>query len=100
MLDSFIWALLQRQHMNLNMKRLLQISRPIALIVIMASCASGGGSNSASSSSSTSSSSSSTTSSASSGSITGINSQWPVAFVLPYDDGSESITHFGSRLNH
>jgi len=32
--------------------------------------------------------------------VTKLNSEWPVPFVLPYDDGSPGITNFGSKLNH
>lgn len=82
------------------MMHLFQKVRLMAVLaVLLASCASGGG-GSNSSGSSASSSTSSTSSSTSSGSITSIGSRWPVAFVLPYDDGSDGITQFGDRLNH
>ncbi len=81
------------------MPRFLQIPRALIVAVMLASCASGGGGG-ASPSGSSSGSSSSGTSSTSGGAITNVNSRWPVAFVLPYDDGSESLTQFGSRLNH
>lgn len=72
------------------------IFRLIALSCLLAACAGGGGGGSGSGSSS---SSSSTSSSTSSGAITTRDSQWPAAFVLPYDDGSDGVTHFGNRLN-
>lgn len=75
--------------------RRFPIFRLIALSCLLAACAGGGGGGGASGSGSGSSTSSST----SSGAITSRGGQWPAAFVLPYDDGSDGITHFGNRLN-
>jgi hypothetical protein len=86
--------------MNFNMISLLRILSSIALSVLLGSCAGSGGGPPGAGASTSSSSSSSTSSSTSSGAITSVSSRWPVAFVLPYDDSSDGVTHFGNRLNH